>query len=172
MKSVTLQQLCTQYEQDVLLLSLEMVRKFSLATKTICPEAKILLLVTNCTGSCRSELTGDNVLGCLVREQIPDELIPAIRGVMMGLVCFSEPLAKKLVQQQDEQGFVDTGEKLTEREKDVLQLLAAGNSNRQIALQLKISVPTVEFHTSRIFQKIGVSSRTEAAVWAKTHHLV
>lgn len=46
---------------DILLLD-------EIATKAICPEAKILLLVTNCTGSCRADLTGDNVLGCLLRD--------------------------------------------------------------------------------------------------------
>lgn len=163
----TLQELCNQYKLDILLLSLEMVRKFSLATEAICREAKILLMVTNCTGSCRSELTGDNILGCLVREQIPDELIPAIRGTMVGMHCYSQSVAELLYQAPEEKTFVDNVANLSPREKEVLRLLASGITNRQIAIQLKISEPTIEFHIGNIFKKIEVRSRVEAAIWAK-----
>ncbi|MBK7893643.1 MAG: response regulator transcription factor [Anaerolineaceae bacterium] len=166
-----LHQLCTQYKPDILLLSLEMVRKFPLATETICSEAKILLLVTNCTGTFRSELVGDSILGCLVREQIPDELIPAIRGTMAGIRCYSQSVAQLLSQLPHESASGGI-ENLTPREKIVLGLLTNGLTNKQIDLQLQIASSTVEFHIGNIFKKIGVGSRTEAAIWTKTNHLI
>ena len=111
-------------------------------------------------------------MGCLVREQIPDELIPAIRGTMVGIRCYSQSVAEMLSQAPAENTFEDNVTNLTPREKEVLRLLASGITNRQIAIQLKISEPTIEFHIGNIFKKIDVRSRVEAAVWANTKHLI
>ena len=61
---------------------------------------------------------------------------------------------------------------LSEREEQVLRLLAAGKTNRSIAEELFISEKTVARHVSNIFDKLGVSSRTGATAWAFQHHLV
>jgi DNA-binding NarL/FixJ family response regulator len=58
---------------------------------------------------------------------------------------------------------------LTEREREVLRLVADGLSNKEIAQALYITVRTADFHVSNILRKLGVISRVEAAVWAKEH---
>jgi len=60
---------------------------------------------------------------------------------------------------------------LTEREREVLALVAAGKSNKEIAQMLEVTERTVEFHVGNVLGKLGVSSRVEAAVWAKDHRL-
>ncbi len=67
---------------------------------------------------------------------------------------------------QNTQGFLEMRLKLTRREEEVLRHLALGASNKEIALQLGVSAETVKEHIQRVFQKIGVHGRTEAAVWA------
>ncbi len=66
----------------------------------------------------------------------------------------------------------DRHESLTGRELEVLQLAAAGHSNRRIGVALKVSPRTVEVHMHRVFQKLGVSSRTEAVVVAARRGLI
>ena len=63
-------------------------------------------------------------------------------------------------------------ESLTEREREVLLLMAAGKSNNEIAQALSVTVWTVSFHISNILKKLGVASRVEAAVWAKEHGII
>lgn len=91
---------------------------------------------------------------------------------MAGVTCYSQPVARKLAQLQDEQGLTDETGKLTDREEEALRLLANGLTNKQIALQLEIAESSVEYHVGNIFQKLGVESRVEAALWAKTYHFV
>jgi DNA-binding NarL/FixJ family response regulator len=64
------------------------------------------------------------------------------------------------------------GHGLTEREREVLALVAGGASNRQIASRLDISEHTVARHVSNIFDKLGVSSRTQAVAYAHAHNLL
>jgi NarL family two-component system response regulator LiaR len=62
--------------------------------------------------------------------------------------------------------YTTVPEPLTQREQEVLVLLAQGRSNRQIAREMKITVRTVKFHTTNIYGKLGLGSRSEAIVWA------
>ncbi|MCS6910607.1 MAG: response regulator transcription factor [Anaerolineales bacterium] len=61
---------------------------------------------------------------------------------------------------------------LSRRERQVLYLLAEGKTNKEIAHELSICQKTVEFHLGKVFAKIGVGTRTEAALWARQHSLV
>jgi DNA-binding NarL/FixJ family response regulator len=69
----------------------------------------------------------------------------------------------------DAQRFQQPGQDLSGREREVLNLLATGLANKQIARRLGIAERTVKAHLTNIFQELGVTDRTQAALWAKEH---
>jgi DNA-binding NarL/FixJ family response regulator len=109
--------------------------------------------------------------GLLMRETRAETLAAAVRAVLRGLLVsdsgFSEGIPSFIEQ---EPPFLL--EELTSREFDVLSLLAEGLTNKAIAQRLGISEYTVKFHVNSIFRKLGVQSRTEAAVQAARRGLI
>jgi DNA-binding NarL/FixJ family response regulator len=101
--------------------------------------------------------------GLLPLDSSEEELIAAIQALHQGLLVsvpsFVQPLVGQTLSAPPEDILVD---ELTEREIEVLELLAEGLANKQIAYQLEISEHTVKFHVSSIYTKLGVSNRTEA----------
>ena len=97
--------------------------------------------------------------GYLTKDVSRDDLTQAIRTVYEGGSLLQPVIASRLIRRLDTEPATD----LTEREKDVLQLLVSGAPDKKIAKQLSLSVNTVRFHITNIFQKLGVESRTEAA---------
>jgi DNA-binding NarL/FixJ family response regulator len=108
-------------------------------------------------------------LGYLLKDSSPDDLLHAIRSVHRGNLVLPQDLAVKLMQPQQTVAALD---QLTERETDVLRLLAQGQSNQEIAVNLSISTTTVRSHVSNILLKLGVSNRTQAALIAKERQLL
>jgi DNA-binding NarL/FixJ family response regulator len=102
-------------------------------------------------------------IGYLLKDTQADELCRAIKAAANGQVQLSPQAAARLVR---EIKAPDNPEKLTERETDVLRLLALGHSNKEIANELVIGEKTVKTHVSNILMKLGLSSRTQAALHA------
>jgi NarL family two-component system response regulator LiaR len=106
-------------------------------------------------------------LGYLLKDSGPEELVRAIRQVHCGDSSLHPAVARKLLEQvcrpTDLESPVDP---LTDREKEVLQLVAQGQSNHEIADRLAISEATVRTHVSHILAKLELSSRTQAALYA------
>ena len=102
-------------------------------------------------------------IGYLLKDTEADELIGAIKAADAGQVQLSPKAAERLVR---EVRAPDNPEKLTAREVEVLRLLAEGKANKEIATQLNISETTVKTHVSNILMKIGLTSRTQAALYA------
>lgn len=107
--------------------------------------------------------------GILPLDTTPEELSAAVHalheGLMVGaphLMKFMLDLSSKQQVRQEIESWEGIQEPLTQRENEVLQLLAQGLANKQIAVSLGISEHTVKFHVSSIYSKLGVSSRTEA----------
>lgn len=105
--------------------------------------------------------------GVLPSEATPEELAAAIHALDEGLIAGSPELLRRLLVQPvldsaAEPLTSDLVEALSERETQVLDLLAQGLANKQIALELNISAHTVKFHISSIYGKLGAASRTEA----------
>ncbi len=113
--------------------------------------------------------------GVLPPEASQEELIAAVQALHQGLVvgdpAFIQALSTHSLFAEDspEDALVET---LTERESEVLQLLAQGLANKQIALRLGISAHTVKFHISSIYGKLGATNRTEAVRLGLQHGLV
>jgi DNA-binding NarL/FixJ family response regulator len=102
-------------------------------------------------------------IGYLLKDTKADKLIHAIKSAFAGQVQLSPRVAERLLREVD---LPDVFEPLTEREKDVLRLLASGCSNKEIAQELNIGEKTVKTHVSSILSKLGVTSRTQAVVYA------
>jgi DNA-binding CsgD family transcriptional regulator len=106
--------------------------------------------------------------GCLSLEASPDELATAIRQVARGDVVLAPELTRALVSRLagERTQFSRHGLSLSPREKEVLQLVTQGLSNKEIGQRLFLSLRTVENHLAATYTKLGVRSRTEAAVLA------
>jgi DNA-binding NarL/FixJ family response regulator len=102
-------------------------------------------------------------VGYLLKNTRADELIQAIKAAADGQVQLSPQAAARLIR---EVRAPESPEALTERETEVLRLLAAGYSNKEIAYQLTIGEKTVKTHVSSILSKLNVASRTQAALYA------
>jgi two-component system nitrate/nitrite response regulator NarL len=113
------------------------------------------------------------VRGYLLKDMDPEEVIDAIRRTARGEVVVAPMMAAKLVDllmpAQQGASRSDYLKQLTEREREILQHLSSGKSNKAIALALHISHDTVKLHVRHILSKLGLSSRVEAAVFAVEH---
>jgi DNA-binding NarL/FixJ family response regulator len=102
-------------------------------------------------------------IGYLLKDTKADKLIYAVKSAVAGQVQLSPQVAKRLLREVD---FPDASEPLTDRESDVLRMLASGCSNKEIARDLNIGEKTVKTHVSSILSKLGVTSRTQAVLYA------
>ncbi|MEE1770375.1 MULTISPECIES: response regulator transcription factor [unclassified Streptomyces] len=107
--------------------------------------------------------------GYVYKDVDPDALAGAIRSVYAGHVLLQPEVAGALLAQEDQGGGTGRGSTLTEREREVLGLIADGRSNREIARALVLSEKTVKTHVSNILMKLDLSDRTQAALWAVRH---
>lgn len=104
--------------------------------------------------------------GVLLREDEPQTLSAAVRALAQGLMVLEPRLSSLMAFPQPQGETEPLGEVLTPRELQVLHLLAEGLSNKQIAKRLEVSEHTAKFHVAAILSKLGVESRTEAAMRA------
>jgi DNA-binding NarL/FixJ family response regulator len=104
--------------------------------------------------------------GYLLKHNEAETLLDGLRVVAAGGSPFDPTVARWLVADVRERGHGDT---LTEREREVLELVRQGHPNKLIARRLGISERTVKAHVTHILQRIGVSDRTQAALWAERH---
>ncbi|WP_326577169.1 response regulator transcription factor [Actinacidiphila glaucinigra] len=107
--------------------------------------------------------------GYVYKDVDPDALAGAIRSVHAGHVLLQPEVADALLSQEESTPGQGRGGTLTDREREVLSLIAEGRSNREIARALVLSEKTVKTHVSNILMKLDLSDRTQAALWAVRH---
>jgi NarL family two-component system response regulator LiaR len=133
------------------------------------PQARILVLTSFGESSQVSVAIRAGALGYLLKDSSPDDLFHAIRSVYRGNLVLPQALATELMQPQP--AAAAPGQ-LTERETDVLRMLALGQSNKEIARNLNLSTTTVRSHVSNILMKLNVSNRTQAVLVAQERNLL
>jgi two-component system, NarL family, response regulator NreC len=131
------------------------------------PETRIVVLTMQQEPGFARQALQLGVLGYVLKEAADDELVQAVRSAAVGETYLQPALGARLAAEP-----VSTKRDLSERETDVLRLIALGHTNAEIAGMLFISVRTVETHRAHIQQKLGVSTRAELVHSALTRGLV
>jgi len=131
------------------------------------PDAKVLVLTSFDTDDKIFPAIKAGALGYLLKDSDPAELVHAVRQVNAGECSLHPIIARKVLQELNlTPRHTPTPQPLTEREVEVLRMVAQGKSNRQIADELVISLGTVRAHLSSILGKLHLASRTQATLYA------
>lgn len=141
------------------------------AIRLICqanPNARILVLTSFGEDKHVTAALQAGALGYLLKDSSPDDLFHAIRSIYRGNLVLPQKLALNLVQPKLNETALA---QLTERESEVLMLVAQGQTNAEIAQILSIGVTTVRTHVGNLLSKLNFSNRTQLALFAIEHHL-
>ncbi len=136
------------------------------------PEAKILVLSMQDDPRYVREAFEAGASGYVLKEAADTEVVDAVRAVAGGERYLHPALGARLVAAEAEERKRAQADPLSDREREVLQLLALGHTNQEIASQLYISVRTAETHRAHIMQKLGLTSRAELVRYALDHDLI
>lgn len=133
------------------------------------PDVIVLILTMHIDDAYIFEVMQAGASGYIIKKAVPTELVSAIQAVYQGDIYLSPKVSKKVIQEYLKQ--VDSGKekiepKLTDREREVVQLIAEGNSNRKIGESLFISVKTVESHRAKIMGKHNLHSTADITRYA------
>lgn len=135
--------------------------------KRMYPEIKVIALTVHEHETYVRRMLQAGAEGYVVKRAAADDLVRAIRTVVRGGVYLYPEIAKSVVRQSDPKI-----PKLSEREWQVLRLIALGYTNKQIAERLSLSVKTVETYRSRIADKLGIKTRADIVKFAMKHRLL
>jgi DNA-binding NarL/FixJ family response regulator len=136
------------------------------------PQAKVLLLSMQDDPRYLREAFAAGASGYVLKEAADTEVVDAIRAVAAGERYVHPALGARLVQADAEERRRAEEDPLSDREREVLRLLALGHTNQEIAKSLYISVRTAETHRAHIMQKLGLSSRAELVRYALAEGLL
>lgn len=164
-------QMACELKPDVILMDMVMPRMSGLEAirkiKEECPDTRILVLTSFSDDETVFPAIKAGALGYLLKNTSPDRLLSSIREVHQGRPSMSSDIANKLMSElQRRSDLPPTKEPLTDREMDVLKLVAQGMTNQEIADQLVISEGTARTHVSNILAKLHLANRTQAALYA------
>jgi NarL family two-component system response regulator LiaR len=157
---------------DIILMDLMMPKLDGIeATRQITasiPGARVIVLTSFAADENVFPAIKAGALGYLLKDSGPEELVRAIRQVHRGEPSLEPSIARKVLMElsQPPKQQPLTADPLTERELDVLRLIAQGCSNKEIAVKLTVSELTVRTHVSNILSKLHLASRTQAALYA------
>ncbi len=139
--------------------------------RTHCPGTETLVLTAHDRSAYLSDMLDAGVVGYLCKEETTDtRLIDAIRRAASGAVLFDAAQLERARQWRETVGA--RWHSLSERERQVLTLIAQGQTDQEIADALGLKVKTVSNHVSQLLEKVGATSRTDAALWAIREGLI
>jgi DNA-binding NarL/FixJ family response regulator len=173
-------ELATTAAPDIVLLDIRMPKRSGieacLAIKEAVPSAKIIMLTVSDEEADLYEAVKSGASGYLLKDSSIEEVAQAVRVVAEGQSLISPSMAVKLIDEFKQMSRPErtpgAGFRLTERELDVLKLVAKGHNNRVIAGELFISENTVKNHVRNILEKLQLHSRMEAVMFAVKEKLL
>ena len=135
------------------------------------PEVKVVILTTFEQDDYIFGALNAGASGFLLKRTAPEELLTAIHTVAAGDSLLSPSVTRTVIDRMARQPTPEIGsgrqlDELTPREREVLELIARGGSNKRIALELGVAEKTVKTHVGHVLAKLGVTDRTQAALWA------
>jgi len=164
--------LAVERAPDVVLMDLVMpVLDGTAATARICevaPNAKVVVLTSFSDREGILRALDAGAIGYVLKDAEPEELATAIRAAARGEAPLDPKAAYAILSARAAAAPADS---LSSRERQVLAMVAEGHANKQIARRLEISEKTVKAHLTSVFRQIGVTDRTQAALWAQRHRL-
>jgi DNA-binding NarL/FixJ family response regulator len=157
------------HDPDIVLLDLTMPEMDGIeATRMVLeqrPDTRVVILTASADREQMLRAVDAGALGYLLKDASPAELIEGIRAASRGESPLDPKVARELLADRRE----TRAPQLTDREREVLTLVGEGLPNKLIARRLEISEKTVKAHLTRVFTEIGVTDRTQAALWARGH---
>ncbi|NGZ76859.1 response regulator [Saccharibacillus alkalitolerans] len=163
--------LAQQYKPDVVLMDLVMDGMDGIeATREVlksCPDCKVIVLTSYLDDEKMYPVIEAGAFSYLLKTSRANEVADAIRAAVRGQSVLESQVAAKMMDRFRAPAPVRAPhEDLTDREMEVLRLLAQGKSNQEIADELIIGIKTVKFHVTNLLSKLGVEDRTQAAIYA------
>ena len=166
--------LCGELSPDLLIIDISMplmngIEVASRAQK-LEPAPAVIILSMHADESYIMRALGAGARGYLVKDATDEDLLPAVRAVAAGKPFFSPTVAAVLmedyVRQLRARGLSDSYDLLTDREREILQLLAEGRSNKEVASLLDVGLSTVETHRANLMQKLNLHNTAEIVLYA------
>jgi len=166
--------LCGELSPDLLIIdiSMPMMNGIEVAARVqkLDPSPGVIILSMHVDESYIMRALGAGARGYLVKDATDEDLIPAIRAVASGKPFFSPAVSAVLmedyVRQLRARGLSDSYHLLTDREREILQLLAEGRSNKEVATLLEVGLSTVETHRANLMQKLNLHNTAEIVLYA------
>ena len=172
--------LCEECRPDLLILDISMPRlsgiEVAARAQKLDPRPRVIILSVHGDESYIMRALAAGAKGYLLKSATDEDLIPAVRAVAGGKPYFSPAVAAVLVEDYvrrlQQRGLSDSYDLLTDREKEVLQLLAEGRSNKEVATLLDLGVSTVETHRANLMQKLNLHNTAEIVLYAVRKGLI
>jgi len=131
--------------------------------KNLLPQVRVIMITVYRNPDLIFGALRAGACGYLLKRSSPDQVLSAIREAQEGGAPMTGEIARQVIAYFQSQTVVESEvEKLTSREREVLEFLAKGYSNKEIAARLFVSVPAIRWHLTHIYQKLHVQSRTQA----------
>ena len=165
-----------EHAPDVILLDLVMPELDGIGAlrrlREVAPAARVIVLTSFGEDERLFAALRAGATGYLLKDVEPAELVRGIRTAHAGQSPLSPAVAARVVEELASGGGAGRADELTPRELEVLCLIARGRSNKRIALELGVAEKTVKTHVSHVLAKLGLSDRTQAALYAVREGLV
>ena len=172
--------MCEEQKPDLLIVDVGMPKlngiEVAARTQKFDRPPKTIILSMHSDESYIIRALGAGARAYLLKDATDEDLLPAIRSVAAGKPYFSPAVTAVLVEDYvrrlQAKGLTDTYHLLTDREKEVLQLLAEGRSNKEVATELDLSLSTVETHRANLMQKLNLHNTAEVVLYAVRKRII
>jgi DNA-binding NarL/FixJ family response regulator len=172
--------LCDEHQPDAVILDVAMPKLNGIEVAERLQKAtrppSVLMLSMHADESYIIRALAAGARAYLLKDATDEDLIPALRAVAAGRPFFSPSvtgvLIEDYVRQLQARGLTDSYHLLTDREREVLQLLAEGRSNKEVAALLEVGVSTVETHRANLMQKLNLHNTAEIVLYAVRKRII